>query len=96
MKAITKFAGVVAAVSILSTGAFAAETKCGAIPAIPDVPADGAALTSKEIDALANTFDEYQTKFASTNKCAVDEFNQAQAKFENAVAAYAAKNSKKK
>ncbi len=96
MKTITKFAGVVAAVSILSTGAFAAESKCGALPAIPDAPADGAALTSKDMDALANNFDDYQSKFSTFNKCAVEEFNGAQAKFEQAVEAYAAKNSKKK
>lgn len=96
MKPITKFVGVVAAVMTLSTGAFAADTKCGTIPVIPDAPADGAALTSKDMDALANTFDEYQSKFAAVNKCAVEEYNAATAKFEAAVEAYAAKNSKKK
>ncbi len=96
MKTITKFAGVVAAVMTLSTGAFAAETKCGALPAIPDVPADGAALASKDMDALASSFDTYAEKFQAFNKCSVEEFNATQNKFEMAVEAYAAKNAKKK
>ena len=97
MSRITKISGILAAVMTLSIGsAYAAETKCGALPALPDLPADGAAVASKEMDALAKTFDAYQAKFADFNKCAVNEFNGEQKKFDDLIEAYSAKNAKKK
>jgi hypothetical protein len=96
MNRITKITGVLAVVMTLSTsGAFAADSKCGAIPNPPDVPADGAALTSKEMDTIAAAFDDYQEAFAKFNKCAVEEFNTVQKGFESVIDAYAAKGKKK-
>jgi hypothetical protein len=96
MNRITKISGVVAALMTLSvSGAFAAETKCGALPPLPDIPADGAALASKEMDAVAASFDGYQSKFQEFNKCAVEEFNATQKKFEDLIDAYSSKGKKK-
>jgi len=96
MNRFTKISGIAAALLMMSaTGAFAADSKCGPTPAVPEVPADGTALQSKEMDTIAATFDEYQTKFAEFNKCAVDEFNATQEKFEKLIDAYAAKGKKK-
>ena len=95
MNRFTKVTSLLAAVMMLSTGAFADPSKCGAIPNPPDVPADGAALASKEMDTLASAFDEYQATFAKFNKCAVDEFNGTQKSFETVIDAYAAKGKKK-
>jgi len=97
MNSITKISGAIAVVTMLSAGgAFAAESKCGTMPAPVDIPADGAALASKEMDTVAAAFDDYQAKFSTFNKCAVEEFNATQAKFENLIDAYAAKGAKKK
>src|SRR4051812_18449447 len=97
MSRITKISGILAAVMTLSIGsAYAAESKCGALPPLPDLPADGATVASKDMDAIAKTFDAYQAKFADFNKCAVNEFNAVQKKFDDVVEAYSAKNSKKK
>ncbi len=95
MNRITKITGLLAAVMMLSGGAYAAPSKCGAIPNPPDIPADGTALASKEMDTLASAFDEYQAAFAKFNKCAVEEFNAAQKGFETVIDAYAAKGKKK-
>jgi hypothetical protein len=96
MNRITKISGAVAAVMMFSVGgAFAAETKCGVLPQVPDLPADGTALASKEMDTLADAFDTYQNKFAEFNKCAVEEFNSTQMKFEALIDAYASKGKKK-
>jgi len=96
MNRFTKISGIAAAMLMMSaTGAFAAESKCGAVPAAPDVPADGSALASKEMDTIAAAFDEYQSKFAEFNKCAIDEFNGTQERFEQLIDAYASKGKKK-
>jgi len=95
MSRITKISGVLAAVMTLSvSGAYAAESKCGALPPVPDMPADGAALASKEMDAVASSFDDYQSKFQEFNKCSVEEFNATQKKFEDLIDAYASKGKK--
>ncbi len=96
MNRITKISGVVAAIMTLSvSGAVAAESKCGATPAVPDMPADGAALASKEMDTVASSFDDYQSKFQEFNKCAIEEFNATQKKFEDLIDAYSSKGKKK-
>ncbi len=96
MSRITKISGVFAAIMTLSvSGAYAAESKCGGQPPVPDLPADGAALASKEMDAVAKGFDDYQAKFQEHNKCAVEEFNATQAKFETIIDAYSSKGKKK-
>ncbi len=95
MKRLLTLSGVVAAVMTLSTGAFAAETKCGAVPTLPDLPADGTAVTSKEMDAVAEAFDTYQGKYVAFSKCTNAEFNDLQKKFEGLLDAYASKGKKK-
>lgn len=96
MKRIFTLSGAVAAVMTLSMGgAFAAETKCGAVPPLPDLPADGTAVTSKEMDAVAEGFDDYQAKYVAFSKCTNAEFNEAQKKFEALLDQYASKGKKK-
>ena len=96
MKKTLTLGGVVAAVMTFSMGgAFAADTKCGAVPALPDLPADGTAVTSKEMDAVAEAFDDYQSKYVEFSKCTNAEFNDLQKKFEALLDAYASKGKKK-
>lgn len=96
MKKIFTLSAAVAAVMTLSVGgAFAAETKCGAVPAAPDLPADGTAVTSKEMDAVAEAFDTYQGKYVEFSKCTNAEFNELQKNFEALLDAYASKGKKK-
>jgi hypothetical protein len=95
MKRLLTLSGAVAAVMTLSAGAFAAETKCGAVPTLPDLPADGTAVTSKEMDAVAEAFDDYQSKYVTFSKCTNAEFNDLQKKFEGLLDAYASKGKKK-
>ncbi len=96
MKRIFTLSGAVAAVMTLSVGgAFAADTKCGTVPALPDLPADGTAVTSKEMDAVAEGFDTYQSKYVEFSKCTNAEFNEAQKKFEALLDQYASKGKKK-
>jgi hypothetical protein len=95
MNRITQITGVLAVVMMFSaSGAFAAESKCGTIPNPPDLPADGAALASKDMDAVAAAYDEYEGAFSKFNKCAVEEFNAVQKGFGDLVDAYAAKGKK--
>jgi hypothetical protein len=95
MKKVLTLSGVVAAVMTMTAGAYAAETKCGAVPPLPDLPADGTAVTSKEMDAVAEAFDAYQTKYVEFSKCSTGEFNELQKKFEALLDQYAAKGKKK-
>jgi hypothetical protein len=96
MSRITKISSVFAAILTFSvSGAYAADSKCGAQPPLPELPADGAALASKEMDAVAKSFDDYQAKFQEYNKCLVGEFNTTQKKFEEIIDAYSSKGKKK-
>jgi hypothetical protein len=96
MKRIFTLSGAVAAVMTLSIGgAFAAESKCGAVPTLPDLPADGTAVVSKEMDAIAEGFDDYQSKYVEFSKCTNAEFNELQKKFEGLLDQYASKGKKK-
>ncbi|MGE4061858.1 MAG: hypothetical protein AB7E79_00675 [Rhodospirillaceae bacterium] len=96
MKKVFTLCGAVAAVMTLSVGgAFAAESKCGSVPTLPDLPADGTAVTSKEMDAVAEGFDDYQSKYVEFSKCTNAEFNEAQKKFEALLDQYASKGKKK-
>lgn len=96
MKKIVTLGGAVAvAMTISMGGAFAADTKCGAVPTLPDMPADGTAVTSKEMDAVAEAFDSYQSKYVEFSKCTNAEFNDLQKKFEELLDAYASKGKKK-
>lgn len=95
MKKIITLSGVVAAVMTFSAGAYAAQTACGEVPALPDLPADGSAVTSKEMDTIAESFDDYQAKYVEFSKCTNTEFNDVQKKFEALLDAYASKGKKK-
>ncbi len=96
MKRVFTLSGAVAAVMTLSVGgAFAAESKCGAVPVLPDLPADGTAVVSKEMDAIAEGFDDYQSKYVEFSKCTNAEFNELQKKFETVLDQYASKGKKK-
>ncbi len=96
MKRVFTLSGTVAAVMMLCAGgAFAAETKCGVVPALPDLPADGTAVISKEMDAVAEGFDDYQSKYVEFSKCTNSEFNELQKKFEALLDQYASKGKKK-
>ncbi len=96
MKRVFTLSGAVAAVMTLSIGgAFAAESKCGAVPTLPDLPADGTAVVSKEMDAVAEGFDDYQSKYVEFSKCTNAEFNELQKRFETLLDQYASKGKKK-
>jgi hypothetical protein len=95
MKRVFTLSGAVAAVMMLSGGAFAAESKCGPVPTLPEIPADGTAVTSKEMDAVAEGFDAYQSKYVEFSKCTNAEFNELQKKFEAVLDQYASKGKKK-
>lgn len=96
MKNVFTLSGAVAAVMMLSAGgALAAETKCGTVPPLPDLPTDGTAVTSKEMDAVAEGFDDYQSKYVEFSKCTNAEFNDLQKKFEALLDQYASKGKKK-
>jgi len=95
MKKIITLSGIAAVAMTLSIGgAFAAETKCGTVPVIPDLPADGATVPSKEMDVIAESFDDYQAKYVEFSKCTNAEFNELQKKFEELLDAYASKGKK--
>lgn len=89
-----KLFGVTAfAASMIITGTAWAE--CGALPTPPALPADGAAVSSKDMEKVAQEFDAYQTKFVEVNDCATKEYNETADKFKAVMEAYAAKNKKK-
>lgn len=95
MSRITKIFAAAAAFTMLGAGsAFAAD--CGAKPEAPALAsADGATIASKDMSALAETFDAYQTKFIDFSDCINKEFNETQTKFKEVVTAYQAKSKKK-
>ncbi len=95
MNRTTMFISAAVVVTIFGTGTAWAAADCGMKPTAPALPADGATVVSKEMDAIADGFDEYQKKFAEFNKCAIDEFNETQKKFEALIEAYASKGKKK-
>ena len=86
------------AVAALATSmgmAGSAWADCGLKPSVPDLPADGATVSSKEIGEVAKKFDEYQAKFVEFNECATKEFNDTSEKFKEVLETYSAKNKKK-
>lgn len=95
MKQAFTLSGAIAAIMTLSvSGAFAAETSCGQVPTLPDLPADGSTVASKEMDAVAEAFDDYQQKYVEFSKCTNGEFNDVQKKFEEILDQYASKGKK--
>lgn len=72
-----------------------AMAECGAQPKAPTIPADGAKLTSKEMDAVVKDFDAYQKDFSKFNECVVKEYKATDEAFNNVLDAYQSKNKKK-
>lgn len=95
MNRIIKLSGVAAAVWTLSMGgAFAAQTACGQVPELPDMPEDGSTVASKDMDAVAEAFDDYQEKYVDFSRCTNAEFTELQKKFEKLLDEYASKGKK--
>ena len=95
MNRTTMIFGAALALTMLGPSGAWAAADCGTKPVAPELPADGATVVSKEMDVIADNFDAYQAKFAEFNKCSINEFNEVQKKFEDLIAAYAAKGKKK-
>ncbi len=95
MSRTTKIIAAAAAFAMMgASSAFAAE--CGAKPEAPNLAAtDGSTIASKDMSALAEKFDAYQTKFIDFSDCINKEFNETQNKFKEVVTAYQAKSKKK-
>ncbi|MBX7198198.1 MAG: hypothetical protein K1X51_02370 [Rhodospirillaceae bacterium] len=68
---------------------------CPAQPKPPAIPADGAKLTSKEIDAVVKDYDAYQKDFQKFNECVVKEYKAADDAMNAVIDAYQSKNKKK-
>ena len=81
-----------AASLIISGTAWAA---CEPLPTPPTLPADGAAVSSKEMEKIAHDFDTYQSKFIEVSDCTTKEYNETGDKFKAVMEAYAAKGKKK-
>ncbi len=69
--------------------------ECPAQPKAPAIPADGAKLTSKEIDAAVKEYDAYQKDFQKFNECVVKEYKAIDEAFNVVIDAYQSKNKKK-
>lgn len=96
MKSITKICAAAAVSTFVMTGgAFAAQSSCGAMPALPDFPADISAVSSSDMDAFVESYDKYEETFIKFNECTTKEFNEAQEKFKAAMDAYASKGKKR-
>jgi hypothetical protein len=92
MNRTTKIIAAAATLTLLSTGAWAAD--CGLKPSVPNIPTG--TPSGKEMETVANEFDAYQTKFIEFSNCINKEFEDSQNAFKAALDAYQAASSKKK
>jgi hypothetical protein len=94
MNRTTKILSVAAAIAVMGLGGGAWAADCGDKPALPNIPADGAAASSKDMEKASEELETYSNKFAAFNDCAVKEYNETLDKWKTTLAAYQAKSKK--
>lgn len=86
MNRTTKIIAAAATLTLLSTGAWAAD--CGLKPSVPEIPTG--TLDGKTMEKVATEYDAYQTKFIEFSNCINKEFEDSQTAFKTALDAYQA------
>lgn len=69
--------------------------ECPPQPKPPAIPADGAKVTGKEMEAVVKEIETYQEGFQKFNECAVKEYKTTMDEFDKTLDAYQSKNKKK-